>query len=193
MITITIQEAIKSNVKFYFTGINCINGHIAERLVSNRSCVECSKSRRKEWEIKNKSYALQKARENSKLNRKNNKEKVNASRRLWASKNREKDNLYYAKWRLNNKGHKNALTRQRQAAKLQRTPAWLSDFDKLKIQCIYSIAAMLTRTNKEPWHVDHVIPLQGVFVSGLHVPTNLQVMRGVENISKKNKFEVNYA
>jgi Asp-tRNA(Asn)/Glu-tRNA(Gln) amidotransferase A subunit family amidase len=72
----------------------------------------------------------------------------------------------------------------------QRTPKWLTDFDKLKIRCIYSIAAMLKRHNQEPWHVDHVIPLQGTLVSGLHVPNNLQVMRGKDNISKKNKFEV---
>lgn len=76
------------------------------------------------------------------------------------------------------------------ASKLQRTPAWLTDFDKLKIKCLYSIAAMLTRENKEPWHVDHVIPLQGDLVSGLHVPSNMRVLRGSENISKHNKFEV---
>ena len=64
---------------------------------------------------------------------------------------------------------------------------------KLKIKCMYSIAAMLTRENKEPWHIDHIIPLQGKMVSGLHVPSNLQVMLGSENIGKKNKFEVNHA
>lgn len=74
----------------------------------------------------------------------------------------------------------------------QRTPKWLTAHDKLRMKCMYSIAAMLTRQNEEPWHVDHVVPLQGDLVSGLHVPSNLQVMRGVENIAKKNKFEVTY-
>jgi hypothetical protein len=78
----------------------------------------------------------------------------------------------------------------RRAKKLQRTPAWLSTFDKLKIECIYKIAAMLTRENKELWHVDHIIPLQGKLVSGLHVPNNLQVMKAVDNIAKNNKYEV---
>jgi hypothetical protein len=81
------------------------------------------------------------------------------------------------------------LNAGRKKATKQRTPEWLTDFDKLKMRCIYSVAAMLTRYNKEPWHVDHIIPLRGNMVSGLHVPSNLQVMRGVENISKKNKFE----
>ena len=78
----------------------------------------------------------------------------------------------------------------RRAKKLQRTPAWLSTFDKLKIERIYKIAAMLTRKNKELWHVDHIIPLQGKLVSGLHVPNNLQVMRAIDNIAKNNKYEV---
>jgi hypothetical protein len=78
----------------------------------------------------------------------------------------------------------------RRALKLQRTPSWLTDFDKLKIRCLHSVAAMLTRENQEPWHVDHVIPLQGDLVSGLHVPSNMQVLRGKENISKHNRFEV---
>ena len=78
----------------------------------------------------------------------------------------------------------------RRSEKLKRTPAWLTDFDKLKIQCFYSVASMLTRENKEPWHVDHIVPLQGELVSGLHVPNNLQFMRGVDNISKHNNFEV---
>jgi hypothetical protein len=83
-----------------------------------------------------------------------------------------------------------ASTAKRRALKLQRTPLWLTDFDKLKIKCLYSVASMLTRENKEPWHVDHVIPLQGKFVSGLHVPFNMRVLRGKENISKHNNFEV---
>jgi 5-methylcytosine-specific restriction endonuclease McrA len=63
----------------------------------------------------------------------------------------------------------------------------LSDFDKLKIECYYSIAAMLTRENNESWHVDHVLPLQGKSMSGLHVPNNLQLLRGEENSRKGNR------
>ncbi len=85
---------------------------------------------------------------------------------------------------------KRATTAKRRAARIQRTPKWLTEFDLLKIKCMYSISAMLTRENKEPWHVDHIIPLQGELVSGLHVLSNLQVMRGIENSSKRNLYEV---
>lgn len=79
-------------------------------------------------------------------------------------------------------------TRTRKAKKLQRTPKWLSEHDLKVINGFYSISAMLTRENKEPWHVDHIIPLQGKTVSGLHVPWNLQVMLGKENSSKGNRI-----
>jgi hypothetical protein len=96
-------------------------------------------------------------------------------------------------YRQNNKGKINALVAARKKVIKQRTPTWLTKFDKLKIKCMYSVAAMLTRENKEPWHVDHIVPLQGKIVSGLHTPSNLRWMRGVDNISKKNKYGVDYA
>ena len=92
-------------------------------------------------------------------------------------------------YKANNKHIVNANAAKRRACELKRTPAWLTEFDRLKIKCIYSIATMLTHENKEPWHVDHIIPLQGKFVSGLHVPNNLWFIRGSENCQKGNKFD----
>lgn len=78
----------------------------------------------------------------------------------------------------------------RRALKMQRTPKWLTDIDKERIQNEYKLAALQTKITGAPWHVDHIIPLQGKAVSGLHVPANLQAMRGTDNISKHNNFEV---
>ena len=113
------------------------------------------------------------------------KQTYDANRQVYLDRKKE--------YRQNNKGKINAFVKARRAAKMNRTPAWLTEFDKLKIKCIYQMAAMYTKVNGEPWHVDHEIPLQGELVSGLHVPSNLRVMRGSENISKKNKFEVIHA
>ena len=84
----------------------------------------------------------------------------------------------------------NANASKRRAALLQRIPIWQTEFDELKIKCIYSVAAMLSKVNNEPWTVDHIIPLQGKIVSGLHVPSNLQFMRARENEAKRNKYEI---
>ena len=79
---------------------------------------------------------------------------------------------------------------KRRSAKLKRTPAWLSADDIWFIQELYDLAQLRTRILGFAWHVDHVIPLQGQLVSGLHTPSNLQVIPGRDNIAKNNAFEV---
>ena len=119
----------------------------------------------------------------------------------WRKKNIEAQAEYRKQYRLDNadyfinyakenKAAVNARTRKRQAAKLYRTPAWLTKNDYKVMWGFYEIAAMLSKHNDEPWEVDHKIPLQGKLVSGLHVPSNLQLMRSSDNRVKANKFEV---
>lgn len=79
---------------------------------------------------------------------------------------------------------------KRRSAKLQRTPAWLSSDDMWFIREAYELAQLRTRQFGFAWHVDHIFPLQGKFVSGLHVPSNLQVIPGRDNIAKNNAFEI---
>ena len=119
-----------------------------------------------------------------------NKEKIIANKRAAYYATQEASLAQKREYRQANKGKINFLCSMRKKVVKQRTPAWLSPFDRLKIKCYYSVAAMLARNNKEPWHVDHIVPLQGKLVSGLHVPNNLQFLRGVDNVRKKNKFEV---
>ena len=117
-------------------------------------------------------------------------EKLVAKAIRWRDKNPERAAELSRKTRQKHKDRVLANKAMYRAGKTKRTPAWLTEFDKLKIRCIYSVAAMLTKENKEPWHVDHVIPLHGKNVSGLHVPSNLWFIPGVENTLKNNKFEV---
>jgi hypothetical protein len=122
-----------------------------------------------------------------------NKDRIVLLKKAEYERNKEHHLAQKQMYRQANKAKINALVAARKKVIKQRTPLWLTDFDKLKIQCFYSVASMLTRENKEPWHVDHIVPLQGKLVNGFHTPNNLQVMRGLENISKKNKFEVAHA
>ena len=105
-------------------------------------------------------------------------------------KHKTKRTALRKKWKLANKDKVMALDAKRRAAKLQRIPKWLTDVDKLRIQCKYSVAAMLNKYGVEVWHVDHIIPLQGKYVSGLHVPENLRVIPAKINLSKSNSFEI---
>lgn len=80
-----------------------------------------------------------------------------------------------------------AAAAKRRAALLQRTPPWLTAEDHLKIQAIYDEAHRLESLDGVKRHVDHIIPLQGEEVSGLHVPENLQILTESENCSKWNR------
>jgi len=71
-----------------------------------------------------------------------------------------------------------------------RTPAWLTQDDKWMIEQAYELAVVRTKIFGFPWHVDHVVPLHGELVSGLHVPHNLQVIPAWDNRSKSNQFDV---
>jgi hypothetical protein len=81
-----------------------------------------------------------------------------------------------------------AATAKRRAAKKHRTPHWLTNEDHWMIEQIYDLAALRTKVTGVSWHVDHIYPIQGDFVSGLHVPGNLRVVPWFENLSKGNKF-----
>ena len=147
-------------------------------------------ARNKTWVMENREKVNATKREYNKKISKDKKEEYNAKARERYRRNIDWNTERKKIYKSNNKHIVNASSSKRRAEQLKRIPVWLTDFDKLKIKCIYSIAAMLTRENKEPWVVDHIIPLQGKIVSGLHVPSNLQVMRARENESKSNKFEV---
>lgn len=77
---------------------------------------------------------------------------------------------------------------KRRTAKMKRTPPWLTTEELWLVEQAYELAALRTKIFGFGWHVDHVLPLQGKFVSGLHVPENLQVIPGVENVRKANRF-----
>ena len=81
----------------------------------------------------------------------------------------------------------NAITKLN---RLKRVPKWVGPEEIWLMKEVYSLAALRTKMFGFDWHVDHVIPLQGKRVSGLHVPTNLRVIPATENLAKYNGFVV---
>lgn len=93
----------------------------------------------------------------------------------WAKRNPEKE---YSRWL------------RRQVAKAQRAVKWDKELTDLVTEEGLNLCKRLEQLTKVQWHLDHVIPLRGEKVSGLHVWNNFQVLPAVENMKKGNKFNV---
>ena len=91
------------------------------------------------------------------------------------------------RWARENPDKVNALIAKRTAARLQRTPKWA---DMAAIEAVYEAAARMRRETGIGYDVDHVIPLRGRLVSGLHVAENLQILERRANARKGNRFVV---
>jgi hypothetical protein len=117
-----------------------------------------------------------------------NKEKILRIRRKNYEANKEhflEINRKWAKDNLHTLALRN-INRFRQIKK--QTLKCLSDKHLLEIKAIYKKALEKTVETGTRWEVDHIIPIRGENVSGLHVPWNLQVIKMSENRSKSNKF-----
>jgi hypothetical protein len=171
----TRAEAIRLGSKFYFTGKPCKHyGNLDIRLTSACKCW-CSDCRA-DWSRKQ--VGVQKA----------NKDKVNARNKKWRAKNPEKVRASKDARRAigkiyvecpGKKRHRNLL---RTALIKRATPAW-ADLEAIKK--IYVEASVLRKQGSDV-HVDHIIPLQGKTVCGLHVHWNLRIIPAIENMRKHN-------
>lgn len=71
----------------------------------------------------------------------------------------------------------------------EATPTWLTDLMLSEIKQLYKQRQQLSELIGIEYHVDHIVPIQGETVCGLHVPWNLQVITAEENLKKSNKYE----
>ena len=126
--------------------------------------------------------------ESQKAYREANKEKRNAQKRAYHERNKEKLLAQQNAYKKANKDKVYASIAKRRASKLNRTPSWLTKEDLAKIEDVYRMARRRSEVEGIQYHVDHIIPLQGKNISGLHVPNNLQILRARDNISKGNRY-----
>ena len=103
-----------------------------------------------------------------------NKNIIKEKRKLYNLKNKN----YFKKYRLNNRYLINSIIAKRRAAKLKATPKF-ANLNKIK---------EIYKNCPKGYHVDHIIPLQGNNVCGLHVEWNLQYLTPSANLSKSNKL-----
>lgn len=77
----------------------------------------------------------------------------------------------------------------RKAQVKKATPSWLTEDQKKEISRLHWLTRDLEVVTGEKYQVDHIVPLQGKEVCGLHVPWNLQILPSDINLSKGNRFE----
>ena len=116
------------------------------------SCIDCKKSYKKEWYLKNKERLLEKASD-------------------WSKNNLEKKRFYRS---------------IRRATIASSTPKW-ANLDKIKQ--IYKCASDLKKQTGILYEVDHIVPLKGKNVCGLHIEHNLQIIEMSKNRQKAYKLE----
>lgn len=130
-----------------------------------------------------------------KANREANPEAAAARHARWATANAQRLKAYQDAYRLANTARKaeyqtgkqaerTAQENARRALKLKASPAWANP---AAIQGIYGAARTLQTIFGTPYHVDHIVPLQGPTVCGLHVENNLQILPAADNIKKGNR------
>ena len=165
------KVAIENGEAHYHTGKPCIHGHIAKRNTISRICTVCDIAKQNRL-------------------RKENPEKYKRKNEKIYANNREKILIQKKKYRQDNKASINALSKAYKTRKMHRIPKWIGAEEMWLIKEAYRLAKLRTSLHGFTWHVDHIIPLQGELVSGLHVPENLQVIPWLDNVKKKNKYEV---
>lgn len=99
----------------------------------------------------------------------------------------EYDRAYMKSYNRENRATRTSQENFRRARKLEATPPWLTGSQKAHINRTYKLAQMMQEVTGDTYHVDHIVPLQGKNVCGLHVPWNLQALRADLNLKKGNR------
>ena len=178
------DDAIAEGRSTYFTGKVCKHGHLSERHVVDNSCVRCRLIAKEARREKNAEYARTRRAVALKIDpegtRKKWREDQRRLRRESPEQYRKMDRKSGRTKRMTHPRRKLADVRARQVAKIQRTPAWA---DLVGIRLFYEACP-------EGHHVDHILPLRGKKVSGLHVLENLQYLPALENQTKGCTYDI---
>lgn len=149
-------------------------------------CNVCRKENKRKWYVQNVEYARQVAKDWHYKNYHKCKERKVETATKWIKNNPEKYKEYAKKCYENNKAKAFAHSAKYRARKRNAVPKWLDDSMIEQIESFFNLAKQKTIETGIKHEVDHIIPLQGKTVSGLHVPWNLQVITQFENRSKRN-------
>ena len=147
----------------YSTGVACSKGHVVDRYTSTGQCTTC--------------LALIYSSEEQKLKRQD-----------YRYITKDKKAAYDKEFDKNNKEYRSALKSENRAKRINRKASWYNELTRFVFEEAIHLAALRKNVTGYAWHVDHVIPLNGKLVSGLHVWNNLAVIPAAQNMSKGNRY-----
>jgi 5-methylcytosine-specific restriction endonuclease McrA len=157
----------------YCIGDVCARGHapLRQRISGGQyTCIGCMKEDKKKYESEE------------------TKERYLERVRVDRAENPEKYRDMEQKYRQANRARMKAKKLRQRDELRSATPRWLSDEQWEAMNAIYKQRDRITEDTGVAHHVDHIIPLRGENVCGLHVPWNLQVLPANDNLKKSNKL-----
>lgn len=182
------RDAIAMGSLHYFTGKPCKQGHVAPRQVCG-NCTVCHLEGSRKPEVKERQRAYDREYNQGYYKR----PEVLLRQREYSKTPamREWERLYQREYEKTPeyRVYRREFDQRRNADKLKATPPWLTVEQIEEMRSIYAQAARLSAEVGVEYHVDHVVPLRGENVCGLHVPWNLKPMPAYDNRSKGNRFD----
>lgn len=118
-----------------------------------------------------------------------NRERVLEKQKAYAQNNKEKINAYHRNRYAEIPEAYKAKEKRRRALKINAQAKW--DVELTEFVCCEASKLVKLRLSATgiKWHMDHVVPLRGKFVSGLHVWNNFRVIPAQMNLEKGNRYE----
>jgi len=113
-------------------------------------------------------------------------EKSRTTSKKYRERNADKERARYTRYNKENPEVRAYHAALRRAKTKKATPAWLTAAQEGDIKMMYTLAKKFEGLCKIRYHVDHIVPLAGKDICGLHVPWNLQILPASVNIAKSN-------
>lgn len=176
-------QARDAGAVYFFTGRPCQHGHVAPRFTANRACVICYRHKMEFMSDAKRQRYLERCRKRDRKRQANRREAQRRYYRRWSRYRELSDKSNPIRLRRRRERQHETMTRKKRATICRDDLAAM-----IWIDSIYSEARALTKQTGIQYSVDHIVPLRGDNVCGLHVPWNLQIMTKSENCSKGNRW-----